>query len=265
MLGSIAGDIIGSRFEFHNLKSKDFRLFERHCHFTDDTVMTIAVARTLASFKDGINDDNEFKQKLILDMHIVGKKYPRCGYGGNFYDWIMNDYYRPYNSWGNGSAMRVSAIALYAKSLEECEHIAKLSAEVSHNHPEGIKGAIVTAGVTYLARTHKSKDEIKTYILNYYKLDKSVDEIRKDYEFDVSCQGSVPQAMTCFLESDSFEDCMRNAISIGGDSDTIAAIVGSVAEYYYGAPAYLEVVVKSYLDDYLNTELDNALEVLKNR
>ena len=252
MIGAITGDIVGSIYEFDNIKTKDFELFDRNCMFTDDSVMTVAVAKALMNF-DEISEENieEFKEHLITTMHEIGKKYPDCGYGGHFYFWIMDEKREGYNSFGNGSAMRVSAVGRYAKTLEQAELLAKATAEVSHNHPEGIKGAVVTAGATFLARNGATMDELREYVSQYYTIDFSLDEIRPKYEFDVTCQGTVPQAMQCFFESCSFEDAIRNAISIGGDSDTLAAITGAVAEAFYGIDEEIKETALSFLDERL--------------
>lgn len=252
MIGAITGDIVGSIYEFDNIKTKDFELFDRNCMFTDDTVMTVAIAKALMGFEK-IDEDNldEFKEHLITTMHEIGRKYPDCGYGGHFYSWIMKGKREAYNSFGNGSAMRVSAVGWYAETLEETEMIAKATAEVSHNHPEGIKGAVATAGAVFLARTGASMEEIKEYVSRYYTIDFTLGEIRPGYEFDVTCQGTVPQAMQCFFESDSFEDAIRNAISIGGDSDTLAAITGAVAEAFYGIDEEIKETALSFLDERL--------------
>ena len=252
MIGAILGDIVGSRFEFNNIKTKNFELFDKNCYFTDDSVMTIAVAKALMEYEhiDKYNVE-DFKKTLIHVMHEVGRKYPDCGYGGNFCRWIMNNHTEPYNSFGNGSAMRVSSVGWHAKTLEDAEFIARGTAEVTHNHPEGIKGAVATAGAVYLARTGASMDGIKEYISIYYKIDFTLDDIRPVYDYDVTCQGTVPQAMQAFFESKSFEDAIRNAISLGGDSDTMAAITGAVAESYYGIPEDLKETALSYLDERL--------------
>ena len=184
-------------------------------------------------------------------MHDIGMKYPDCGYGGHFAGWLVFGDRAPYNSYGNGSAMRVSPVGWYANTLEEAELIARATADVTHNHPEGIKGAISTAGAVFLARTGATIDEIKNYISEFYTIDFTIDEIRPYYTFNVSCQGTVPQAMQAFFESESFEDAIRNAISIGGDSDTLAAITGAVAEAYYGIPDDLKETALSYLDNRL--------------
>ena len=233
MLGAIYGDIVGSVYEFNNIKTKDFELFTKESKFTDDTVLTLAVAKALCKLEDR-NDVEAFKKSLIKAMHELAEKYFYAGYGYRFFRWILSRSNEPYGSFGNGSAMRVSPVAWYASSLEECLYFAKASAEVTHDHPDGIKGAVVTAGATYLARTGGTMSQIKDFVGKYYKIDFTLDEIRPTYKFNETCQGSVPQAMEAFFESTSFEDAIRNAICIGGDSDTIAAIAGSVAEAYYG-------------------------------
>lgn len=261
MIGAILGDVVGSIYEFDNIKTKEFELFGKDCAFTDDSVMTIAVAEALMQSEtvDGSNIDN-FKETLIDVMHKIGIKYPDCGYGGHFARWIIFRKRKPYGSYGNGSAMRVSPVGWYAKTLEEAELIARATAEVSHNHPEGIKGAVATAGAVFLARDGKAMEEIKEYISKFYTIDFTLDEIRPFYRFDVTCQGTVPQAMQAFFESESFEDAIRNAISIGGDSDTLAAITGAVAEAYYGIPEDLKETALSYLDERLleiTTQFEN--------
>ena len=245
MIGAIYGDIVGSVYEFENKKNKDFVLFSERSRFTDDSVMTLAVASALLIFDEMTeesscsdapckNNLNYFKEILIKEMHRLGDKYPYVGYGGRFRVWLKRKLTEPYGSYGNGSAMRVSPVAWYAGSLEEATDFAKASAEVTHNHPEGIKGAVVTAGAAYLARTGVTMDEIKAFVAKYYKIDFTLDEIRPTYQFNETCQETVPEAMQAFFESVSFEDAIRNAISIGGDSDTLAAITGAVAEAYYG-------------------------------
>ena len=245
MIGAIYGDIVGSVYEFENKKNKDFVLFSERSRFTDDSVMTLAVASALLIFDEMTeesscsdapckNNLNYFKEILIKEMHRFGDKYPYVGYGGRFRVWLKRKLTEPYGSYGNGSAMRVSPVAWYAGSLEEATDFAKASAEVTHNHPEGIKGAVVTAGAAYLARTGVTMDEIKAFVAKYYKIDFTLDEIRPTYQFNETCQETVPEAMQAFFESVSFEDAIRNAISIGGDSDTLAAITGAVAEAYYG-------------------------------
>ena len=250
MIGAIIGDVVGSRFEFDNYKSKDFEMFDKECDFTDDSVMTLAIAKALQPY-DAITDYEGFKKKLVAVMHEVGMRYPHCGYGGRFFVWMMKNHTEPYNSYGNGSAMRVAPVGWFANSLEESELLAAATAEVTHNHPEGVKGAVAVAGAIYLARTGSSMKEIKEYTKQYYTIDFTLDEIREDYDFYEICQKSVPQALEAFFESTSFEDAIRNAISIGGDSDTIAAITGSIAEAYYGADDDMKDTALSYLDFYL--------------
>ena len=224
MLGAIAGDIIGSVFEFDNIKTTDFQLFTNNSNFTDDTVLTIAVADCLLNGKNYVSAYKEY-----------GKKYPRAGYGESFELWIFSQLTEPYNSWGNGSAMRVSPVGFALENLEEVLEEAEKSAQVTHNHPEGIKGAQATASAIFLARKNKNKREIKEYVESQfgYNLSRSLDEIRPNYRFDVSCQGSVPEAIIAFLESENFEDAIRKAILIGGDSDTIACIAGGIAQAFY--------------------------------
>lgn len=255
MIGAITGDIVGSIYEFDNIKTKDFELFDKECTFTDDSVLTVAVAKALLSYNrsDGIES---FKESLIDIMHDFGAKYPDCGFGGHYLFWVLRKNREPYGSYGNGSAMRVSPVGWFAESLEEAEEVAKASAEITHNDPEGIRGAVVTAGAVFLARLGKGKDEIKRYVAENYEIDFTLDEIRDTYEFNETCQRTVPQAMVAFLESESFEDAIRNAISIGGDSDTLAAITGSVAEAFYGIDKEMKGTALSYLDERLLTVVE---------
>lgn len=227
MIGAIAGDIIGSIYERRPIKTKEFPLFNPHCHFTDDTVLTVAVA-------DAILTGRSYRQSL----QEIGGLYPNVGYGGTFIQWLQSDNPRPYNSWGNGSAMRVSPIGFAFQSEAEVLLHAKLTAEVSHNHPEGIKGAQATALSVFLAKTGIGKNQIRVRISKEfgYDLNRTVDEIRPHYSFDVSCQGTVPEAIIAFLDSESYEDAVRNAISLGGDSDTLACIAGGIADAFYGVP-----------------------------
>ncbi|MEN8120828.1 MAG: ADP-ribosylglycohydrolase family protein [Bacteroidota bacterium] len=224
MLGAIIGDLIGSRFEGQNSKSTEFDLFTDKSAFTDDSVLTVATADCILNQKGYTKVYQEY-----------GKKYPNAGYGGTFYKWIFSDNPKPYNSWGNGSAMRVSPVAYAFNDLETVLEEAQKSAEVTHNHPEGIKGAQAVASAVFLARTGKNKAEIKDYIQAKfgYDLERTLDEIRPVYRFDVSCQGSVPEAIIAFIESADFESAIRLSISLGGDSDTIAAMAGSIAEAFY--------------------------------
>lgn len=232
--GAIIGDIVGSKYEFNNIKKKEFPFLSTGCNYTDDTIMTVAVARALLRIEQ--NDFSKFYNFLIEEMQGLGRKYPnpQGGYGGNFGQWIFSDNPKPYNSYGNGSAMRVSPCAIYAVELEEALKLAEVSASVTHNHPHGIKGAKATAAAIFMAKSGETKEDIKKYICdNFYKLDEPIDEIRVNYTFNETCQETVPQAITAFLESESFEDAIRTAVSLGGDSDTLAAITGSIAWVYY--------------------------------
>lgn len=219
MLGAIVGDIIGSYYEFRPYKKEYFPLFWEKCCFTDDTVMTLAVG---LGVMHGYNDEQLSREAFIDNMHEIGSAYYKCGYGMRFVQWLLCKSREPYNSFGNGSAMRVSSVAWAYQTLEDVEKFAKISAEVTHNHPEGIKGAQATAAAIFMARQGKDKQEIKEVIQNRYGYDLSgtVTEIRKTYRFNETCQGSVPEAIICFLESRCFEDAVRKAVSLGGDSDT---------------------------------------------
>jgi ADP-ribosylglycohydrolase len=237
MYGAILGDIIGSPYEFDmGNKSKVFPLFGRNSLSTDDTVMTIAVAEALL---DSIGKrDDEIKAALIASMRKWGERYPNAGYGQRFYRWLWSKDPKPYGSYGNGSAMRVSSAGWLFDTLEQTRHIAKLTAEITHNHPEGIKGAEATASAIFLARTGATKDAIKDYIIRDfgYDLSRTCDEIRPDYHHVESCQQTVPEAITAFLEGNDFEDVIRTAVSLGGDCDTLTCIAGSIAEAFYGVP-----------------------------
>lgn len=246
MLGAIIGDIVGSRFEWNNHRDKDFELFTSGCFPTDDSIMSLAIAKAIIVSKPDFSD---LSDNAVKCMQSIGRNYPDCGYGGRFYGWMFSDDPRPYNSYGNGSAMRVSAAGFAAKSLEEAKLLSKLVTEVTHNHPEGIKGAEATAVAIYMAKTGSGIFEIKDYIKeNYYPMNFTLDEIRDTYRFNETCQDTVPQALQAFFESTGFEDAIRNAISIGGDSDTLAAICGSVAEAYYGIPDDIRKQALTFLD-----------------
>jgi ADP-ribosylglycohydrolase len=243
MLGAIAGDVIGSIHEVAGLKTKDFPLFHKRCRVTDDGVLTCAVAEKLLHGGDYVDLFHEYV-----------REYPMAGYGGTFVRWAEEGRREPYNSWGNGSAMRVSSIGTIFDSLEEVAAEAKRSAEVTHNHPEGVKGAQATAVAVFLARTGHDKPAIKTHIeAEYgYNLSQRLDDIRPRYFFDVSCQGSVPQSIIAFLESTDYEDAVRNAISLGGDADTMACIAGAIAEAFYGGvPEAIRGPVMEKLDERL--------------
>ena len=255
MFGAILGDIIGSPYEFDifNIKTKDFPLFSPRSVFTDDSVMTLAVANALMSTKD-ISDDAEIKANLIRSMQTFGRAYPNAGYGANFIYWLFAENPTPYGSFGNGSAMRVSSVAWLYNDIDTVRRVARLSAEVSHNHPEGIKGAESVACAIFLSRTGHGKEEIKNYIAeNFgYDLNRTCDEIRPAYRHVESCMETVPEAIIAFLESTDFEDCIRNAVSLGGDCDTLTAIAGSIAEGYYGVPDELNAECHARLTPELN-------------
>jgi ADP-ribosylglycohydrolase len=243
LIGALAGDIIGSVYEYDSIKSKIFPLFSSKNYFTDDSVLTIALA-------DSILNNEDFG-KLMKKYYF---RYPDAGYGGYFHSWANNQNSRPYNSWGNGAAMRISPVGFAFDDLDEVLCRAKQYTEITHNHPEGIKGAQATVAAIFLGRTGKSKDEIKEYIQHTfdYKLSKKLDEIRPTYEFNESCQETVPQAITAFLESVDFEDAIRNAISLGGDSDTLACITGGIAQAFYGkVPEFIVQNVMAILDEEL--------------
>ena len=258
MLGAIIGDIVGSRFEWNNHKSKVFSLFTDLCQPTDDSVLTLAVAKAILSCN---GDYSDLGDKAVGYMQKIGQGYPYAGYGGFFLTWLYSDNPEPYNSFGNGAAMRVSACGFAAASLEDAIMLSRKVTEVTHNHPEGLKGAEATAVAIYLARTGKKISEIRDYInKNYYTLNFTLDSIRETYQFNETCQDTVPQAIEAFLESKSFEDAIRNAISIGGDSDTLAAITGGIAEAYYGIPAKIRKRALEFLDDNLISILDEFEE-----
>lgn len=260
--GAMVGDMVGSIYEFHNIKTKDFPLWDKDCFATDDSIMTLAIANALAdlSWPSGMDPnvtrfdvyrDDDWRRFFAGSMRRIGQPYRFCGYGGRFYDWMYSEHPHPYNSCGNGSAMRVSPVAWFARSLDECERLARLSAEPTHNHPDGIAGAQATAGAVYLALHGAGKDAIKAYVEKYYKIDFTLDGIRDGYQFDETCAGTVPYAVQAFLESTDFEDCIRNTISIGGDSDTLAAISGAIAEAYYGVPTVYRGAVLKRLNPHL--------------
>lgn len=248
MLGAIAGDIIGSVYEFTGQKLCDFEMLPKGSRFTDDSVMTVAVAHWLSHCDEEGNTDHS-KGHLIRCMQTLGHEYPFAGYGSSFNAWLWCDNPRPYNSWGNGAAMRVSPVGLYAETLDEALELAKISAEVSHNHPEGIKGAQAVASAVWMAKHGCTKDEIRDYIMVrfHYDLMRTVDEIRPGYKWDVSCQGSVPESIICFLEGIDFEDVVRLAVSLGGDADTMACIAGSIAACVYPIPTWIENECKKIL------------------
>jgi ADP-ribosylglycohydrolase len=253
MLGAIAGDVIGSVYEgkkaWRHERRVDFEpLFAPAAHFTDDTVLTVAVADSILHGGD-----------LVDLLRQYARAYPAAGYGGTFLAWAASDSREPYNSWGNGSAMRVSPVGFAYDMLDEVLVRARWTAEVTHNHPEGIKGAEAVAAAVFLARTGSSKDDIRAFIERKFRYDlsASIEEIRPNYRFDVSCQGSVPQAITAFLDSTDFESAVRLAVSLGGDADTIACIAGGIAQAYYGGvPEPIRTQTLARLDDRLRSVLE---------
>ena len=261
MIGAIIGDIAGSRFEFlHgiNHKGKEFELFTNACAPTDDSIMTLAIARAIL-LCDG--DYSTLEDKAIHYMQMYGRAYPNTAYGARFHRWIYSYHPMPYNSYGNGAAMRVSACGFAARSLEEALTLARTVTQVTHNHPEGMKAAEAVTTAIYMGRTDCTLEEIRHLITErYYPIDFTLDEIRPTYRFDVTCQGSVPQAFEALFESTGFEDAIRNAISIGGDSDTIGAITGGMAEALYGVPDDLRLRASGFLDDELKDVLSRFEE-----
>lgn len=249
MLGAVIGDIIGSRFEWNNIKTKDFTLFTDKCEPTDDTFMTLAVARALTEWRKG---RGYLEKNVVIAMQHFGRRYPYGGYGGMFSDWLASNNPKPYNSFGNGAAMRISPAAYAGEDIEQVKSLSQEITSTTHNHPEGIKGAEATAVAVYLARTGVNKEKIREIIENdYYSLPVSIDEIRDGYYYDVTCQGTVPAAMQCFFDSTDYVDAIRNAISIGGDSDTLAAICGGIAGAYYEIGLDVKKEAIRFLDDFL--------------
>ena len=251
MLGAIVGDIVGSPYEFtpNNIKTENFPLFKAESHATDDTVMTLAVAEALMQSWGGT--DEEIRAALIASMRAWGKAYPYAGYGKRFILWLNAEHPRPYHSYGNGSAMRVSSAAWLASSLEEACRLAELSALVTHNHPEGVKGAVATAAAIFMARLGESGATVRAWVKREcgYDLSRRLEDIRPGYVHVESCQETVPEAITAALSGKGFEDVIRKAVSLGGDSDTLTAIAGSIAEGWYPVPAEMEREVLARLDE----------------
>lgn len=249
MLGAIFGDMAGSAYEFHNTHDYDFPLITKWTRPTDDTYMTLAVARALMETWEG-QDPEYVRQAVIQNMREIGNRYPDAGFGGRFFRWLRAKNPRPYHSCGNGSAMRVSPAGWLSESLQQVRLLAKETAEVTHDHPEGIKGAQAVATGIYLARTGYDKRQIMDSLADFfnYNLDFTLDEIRPAYTFDVTCQGSVPQAIRAFYEGQNYEDVVRLAVSLGGDSDTIACMAGAMAEAYYGMPERFQLTALRLLD-----------------
>ncbi len=265
MYGAILGDMIGAPYEFdRGSKTKDFPLFSDGSEFTDDSVMTVAVAEALMDTLGG--SDGEIMDAVAKRMREWGRKYPYAGYGGRFRCWLADDTMGPYGSYGNGSAMRVSAAGWLGETLEEARRLARLSALPTHNHPEGIKGAESTAAAIWMARNGKSKEEIRDYIVREFKYDlsRTCDEIRPTYHMDESCQKTVPEAITAFLEGTDFEDVIRTAVSLGGDCDTLTCIAGGIAEAFYGVPAELQEECRDRLQPDM-LEVLERFDVLRGR
>lgn len=250
MYGAIIGDIVGSRFEFSNRLNKEFDFFSPSDYYTDDTVMTCAVAQALMDSRDDFSD---LEEKAVAALRSIGQEYPDCGYGSRFINWMFSKYPIPYNSCGNGSAVRVSPVGFAARSVDEAKRLSAAVTQITHNHPEGMKGAEATAVAIVMSRQGKSKEEIRSEMEQYYTLDMTVSDYRRAWDGHGKeiCQVSVPQALVCFFEGESFEDVIRNCISIGGDSDTIAAIAGGIAEAFFGVPNDYRVMARTYLDDRL--------------
>ena len=273
MKGAIIGDLVGSRFEFNNLQEWewDFDFLHPLCHFTDDSLMTIAIAKTLVECR---YDSAAIRPMVVENMRLIAHRHPNVGWGARFHKWLFKDEYpMPYNSYGNGSAMRVSPVAWVANNEEEVKELSHMVTDVTHNHPEGIKGAEAISMATYLARSGKSKDEIRERMIEYYpelgNPEFRIKKIRPFYGYDeagqwVTCQGSVPHAIEAFLESTDFENAIRLAVWLGGDTDTIGCMCGSIAEAYYGIPAEIEKTLPTYLTGDL-LDIINSFEVVKRK
>lgn len=263
MYGAILGDIIGEPFEFdRGNKTKDFPLFDMAPCFTDDSVMTVAICDGI--LKAGLDaQEQTMKAAMIIAMQLWGHKYPDAGYGGSFYRWLSEGKTQPYNSWGNGSAMRVSSVGWLFDTLERTREVARWSAEVTHNHPEGVKGAESTAAVIWLARNGFSKTQIKEYVIQEfgYDLSRTCDQIRPEYHHQESCQKTVPEAITAFLEGSDFEDVIRTAVSLGGDCDTLTDIATAMAEAFYGVPPELKEKCLEYTTEDMHDLLARFEEV----
>ena len=258
MLGALVGDVVGSRFEFKDFKSKDFKLFAENSRPTDDSLMTLAIAKALVRYK---GDESVLAELTTRYMRELARLHPNVGWGGGFYRWVFEIDPRPYNSFGNGAGMRVSPVGWVAETEEDVKRLSRIVTEITHGHPEGLLGAEAVAMAVFLARTGHSKEDIyRRMVTDYYpEIDTfTLDSIRPVYEIDdkglwVTCRGSIPQAMRAFFESESFEDAVRNAISIGGDADTIACMAGAIAEAYYGVPPEIEDELTEHLPPDLET------------
>ena len=264
MIGAIIGDVVGSRFEFRNYLDKDFDFFTPRCRFTDDTVMTCAVAQALM---DSRPDHSDLYEKTVSAMQRIGRQFPDCGYGARFIDWMFSSDPKPYGSCGNGSAMRISPVGFAARDIDEAKRLSREVTRVSHDHPEGLKGAEAAAVAIVMARLGSGKDEIRSAMEEYYDLSETVDGYRRKWQGHGReiCQVSLPQALVCFFEGDSYEDVIRSCVSIGGDSDTIAAIAGGIAEAHYGVPEDMKTNVRGFLDSRLLRITDSFADWLKDR
>ena len=248
MLGAVFGDIVGSAYEFNNTKDYNFKLLTRWSRPTDDSCMTLAVARALMETYG--QEDDAVRKAVVRNMQDIGRRYPHAGYGGMFRQWLRDRNPKPYKSFGNGSAMRVAAAGWLYRTLEETLHSAELTADVTHNHPEGIKGAQAVAASIFLARAGATKEHIAAYVMDTfgYDLSRTLEEIRPVYGFSATCQKTCPEAIIAFLEGENFEDVIRKAVSLGGDSDTIACMAGAIAEAFYGMPEEFKEEALSRLD-----------------
>ena len=253
MLGAIIGDIVGSIYEFANIFTEDFPLFVKGDSITDDSVLTCAVAQ---AFLNSHNNDTPLYDELVGCLQSFGRNYPEAGYGRRFMDWIWTDDPEPYNSWGNGAPMRCSPAGWVTDDPDKAYALGEATAEPTHNHPHAMKAAGVTAALICMARNKASVEDMKTYALSQYPIP-PLDFLRSHYEYTESSSGSMPAALSCFFNSTSFEDCIRKAISIGGDSDTLAAIAGSIAEAYYGIPDYIKRTAWDYVPKELRQVLHN--------
>ena len=264
MYGALLGDIIGSRFEFdRGRKTKEFALFTKESRYTDDSVMTVAVAEALMDAAWGQARESDVKSELIHAMKEWGHRIPDAGYGGMFYQWLFTDATEPYGSFGNGSAMRVSPAGWLYGSLERTREVARWTAEVTHNHPEGVKGAESVAAIIFLARTGHKKDEIREYVIREfgYDLSRTCDEIRPGYHHVETCQQTVPEAITAFLEGEDFEDVIRMAVSLGGDCDTLTDIAAAMGEAYYGCPEQLKRECEKRIEPEMKAVLDRFMQM----
>ncbi|MDO5695636.1 MAG: ADP-ribosylglycohydrolase family protein [Eubacteriales bacterium] len=253
--GAIIGDIVGSRFEFQPTKRTDFELFGEGCRFTDDTVMTLAVAEAGIVYRQ-TKSLEAYREAVVDTMRAYGARYPAIGYGARFEHWLKTPGAGPYNSFGNGSAMRTASAAYFAEDMDEAIALAETQAAVTHNHPQGIRGARVITGCIYLAKTGVDKSVIRAFADGPgYDIMRTTADIRPSYSFDVRCQGSVPESVICFMEAESFEEAVRLAVSLGGDADTMAAMAGAVAAAKFGIPAAIRERAETYLDDFLRARL----------